>query len=81
MARISKVNFTNNEVVNYNLSEIYSCMKVCHHRDIDADELGDFAWKYFRNEILEKKMSMREVDCFCTKLNENFHTYFSYKLR
>ena len=55
MARISKVNFANNEIVNHNLSEIYSCMQVCHHRDIDGDVLVDFAWKYFRDEMLERK--------------------------
>lgn len=81
MARISKVNFANNEVVNHNLSEIYSCMKVCHHRDIDGDVLVEFGWKYFRNVMLEKKMSMWEVDCFCTEMEKNFHAYFSYKVR
>lgn len=81
MGRISKVNFANNEIVNQNLSEIYSCMKVRYHRDIDGDVLVDFAWKYFKNKMLEKKMSMWEVDCFCGDLNRKFHTYFSYKVR
>lgn len=40
--------FYNNNLVNSNLSELHSCLKIVHHFDIDGGNLLKYAWKYQR---------------------------------
>lgn len=76
MARMTKAEFWNNSIVHDNLSEIYSCMKICHGKDIDGDELLQYAWRYSKVWMSEYRHTMHEIAMFCKELNRNFDIYF-----
>lgn len=40
--------FYNNNLVNSNLSELHSCLKIFHHFNIDGENLLKYAWKHQR---------------------------------
>lgn len=49
MARITKSQFFQNKTVCANASEILSCMKVCHGKDIDSEVILNYAWRFDRD--------------------------------
>ena len=75
MKRITKNNFRTNEIVIYNLSNIYSCMKICHRKDLETESLIKVMWHEFRNYCMESH-SMQEISDFCKELNTHFYKYF-----
>ena len=73
---MTKAEFWNNSIVHDNLSEIYSCMKICHGKDIDGDELFKYSWRYSKIWMSEYRHTMSEIANFCNELNRNFDDFF-----
>lgn len=73
---MTKAEFWNNSIVHDNLSEIYSCMKICHGKDIDGDELFKYAWRYSKIWMSECRHTMSEIANFCNELNRDFDNFF-----
>ena len=51
-------------------------MKICHGKDIDGDELLQYAWRYSKVWMSEYRHTMPEIATFCKELNKNFDFYF-----
>lgn len=81
MARITKSQFFQNKTVCANASEILSCMKVCHGKDMDSEVILNYAWKYDRDWFSDRIRSMQEIADYCKGLNKDFYHYFKIKLR
>ena len=73
--------FYNNDCVNHNASELYSCLKICHGKDIDGEELLKFAWKYDKERFATQKLSMWEISVIGEKINNNFNNFFKITAR
>jgi hypothetical protein len=81
MARITKSQFFQNKTVCANASEILSCMKVCHGKDIDSEVILNYAWRFDRDWFSDRARSMQEISNYCKALNKDFYQYFKIKLR
>lgn len=67
--------FYNNNLVNSNLSELHSCLKIFHHFNIDGENLLKYAWKHQR-EVAERSYSMQEISDLGKEISANFGKYF-----
>jgi hypothetical protein len=67
--------FYNNNLVNSNLSELHSCLKIFHHFNIDGENLLKYAWKHQR-EVAERSYSMQEISDLGKEIAANFGKYF-----
>ena len=82
---MKKQEFYQSEIVNHNLTELYSCMKVCFWKDIDGDQLQEWLWKNRKEDklksMLEHILGMQAISEIGKHLNENFNRYFKIVVR
>lgn len=82
---MKKQEFYQSEIVNHNLTELYSCMKVCYGKDIDGSVLQEWLWKNRKEECLKSMLKdflgMQKISEIGKHLNENFNRYFKIIVR
>lgn len=81
MKRISKTDFYGSDIVTHNVSELYSCLKVCHKKDIDGEHLMAYAWKYQRETFFSHRHTMWEIEQIATDIDVRFYSIFKIVLR
>ena len=80
-----KQEFLNNKIVEVNLSELYSCMKVVYGKDMDGYVLQEWLWKNRKESwikpMLESYLSMPKIARVGEILNKDFDRFFKIVLR